>query len=129
VNGRVLFDTNIIIALFSKDPVITSRITNALEVFIPCIAIGELYFGAYKSNRVKENQSFIDEFCLNNTILQCNADTAKMYGEIKNYLKEKGQPIPENDIWIAAIARQYSLTLVTRDKHFTNLANLQVEIW
>jgi len=59
----------------------------------------------------------------------CNAETAKKYGEIKNRLKEKGHPIPENDIWIAAIAQQYALTLVTRDAHFEGIENLKIEVW
>lgn len=129
MNGKFLLDTNIIIALFSKDPGVNKRISEAPEVFIPSIAIGELYFGACKSSRAKENQSLIDEFALNNTVLPCNADTGRLYGEIKNNLKEKGRPIPENDIWIAAIAKQFSLTLVTRDPYFESVENLIIEIW
>ncbi len=52
-----------------------------------------------------------------------------MSGKIKNYLRQKGLPIPENDIWIAATARQYNLTLVSRDAHFGNIENLHVESW
>lgn len=98
MNGRFLLDTNIIIALFAEDPTIHEHIVNMEEVFIPCIAIGELYFGAYKSSKIKENLIRIDEFALNNTVLSCDLDTAKRYGNIKSRLKEKAQPIPENDI-------------------------------
>ncbi|MEW6608714.1 MAG: type II toxin-antitoxin system VapC family toxin [bacterium] len=129
MNGRFLLDTNIIIGLFAKEPGIHNRIINAQEVFIPCIAIGELYFGAYKSVRVIENIARIDEFALCNTIVSCNAETAKRYGEIKNHLKDKGQPVPENDIWIAAIAQQYNFTLVTQDSHFTAIDNLIIATW
>ena len=129
MNGKFLLDTNIIIALFAEDTAIHERISKAPEVFVPCIVIGELYFGAYKSGRVKENHALIDEFALNNMVLPCNADTARIYGEIKNLLKEKGRPIPENDIWIAAIARQYALTLVTRDPHFESVEDLKIELW
>jgi tRNA(fMet)-specific endonuclease VapC len=129
VNGRFLLDTNIIIALLAQDPIVHERITRAEEILIPCIAIGELFFGAYKSLRVQENLARIDDFARNNAVLLCNIDTAKRYGDVKNRLKEKGQPIPENDIWIAAIAQQYSLTLVTRDPHFGLVDNLSVEKW
>jgi len=129
VNGRFLLDTNIIIALFAKDPQIHDRISNVVEVFVPCIAIGELYFGAYKSVKVQENIIRIDEFALNNAVLSCNAETAKRYGDIKSHLKDKGQPIPENDIWIAAIAQQYDLTLVTKDPHFNAIENLKIKAW
>ncbi|OHE59285.1 MAG: twitching motility protein PilT [Thermodesulfovibrio sp. RBG_19FT_COMBO_42_12] len=129
MNGRFLLDTNIIIALFAEDPKVHGRLVNATEVFVPCIAIGELYFGAYKSVKIQENITRIDEFAINNTVLPCNTDTAKRYGDIKNRLKDKGQPIPENDIWIAAIAQQYSLTLVSNDTHFDAIKNLTVEKW
>lgn len=129
MNGRFILDTNIIIALFAKDPAIHDCIAKAAEVFVPSIAIGELYFGAYKSQKNQENICRIDEFVLNNTILACNTDTARRYGELKNRLKEKGRPLPENDIWIAAIAKQYGLTLVTKDKHFDAVEDLIVEVW
>ncbi|HLG30750.1 MAG TPA: type II toxin-antitoxin system VapC family toxin, partial [Candidatus Brocadiales bacterium] len=102
MNGRLLLDTNIIIALFAGDLTVHEHMANATEVFISAVTIGELYFGAYKSTKVQENLTRIDEFVLSNRVLSCDADTAKRYGGIKNHLKEKGQPIPENDIWIAA---------------------------
>jgi len=44
-------------------------------------------------------------------------------------LKRKGKPIPENDIWVAAIVRQYGLTLITRDEHFKNITGLKLDKW
>lgn len=130
MNGsRVLLDTNVIIALFAEDSNVHEHIANVSEVFVPAIAIGELYFGAYKSQRAGENIARIDEFVLNNSVLDCNAATARRYGDIKNRLKEKGQPLPENDIWIAAIAQEYDLTLATRDTHFQIIENLRIESW
>jgi len=129
VNGKYLLDTNIIISIFAKDPQIHNRLANAEEVFVPCIAIGELCFGAYKSLKIEENLARIDEFALSNTVLPCDIETAKKYGDIKNRLKEKGQPIPENDIWIAAIAQQYALTVVTKDLHFESIEDLKIELW
>ena len=129
MNGRFLLDTNIIIALFAKDPKIHDRMANAEAIFVSCIAIGEMYFGAYKSLKIQENISRIDEFVLKNTVLSCNTETSKIYGNIKNRLKDKGQPIPENDIWLAAIAQQYGLILVTKDSHFDAIENLKIEKW
>lgn len=86
-------------------------------------------YGAIKSRRSKENLERIDEFIANNTVLGCDAQTARYYGEIKNNLRLKGHPLPENDIWIAAIALQYNLMLVTRDAHFLEIENLQTVAW
>lgn len=56
-------------------------------------------------------------------------NTARQYGEIKNKLRKKGRPLPENDIWIAALALQYDLILVTRDQHFDEIDNLKLVSW
>ena len=129
MTGRFLLDTNIIIALLKNDASIHDNLSNAREVFIPVVSLGELYFGARKSGRVEENLSTIDAFAAKNVILDCNTQTARLYGEIKNNLHEKGRPLPENDIWIAALARQHNLTLVTRDVHFEDVETLTCEKW
>ncbi|GKT09318.1 type II toxin-antitoxin system VapC family toxin [Desulforhabdus sp. TSK] len=129
MTGRFLIDTNIVIALFANDSTVQQHLSNAIEVFTPATVLGELYYGAYKSSRGKENVSRINEFASQNVVLSCDAATAQWYGQIKDGLRKKGRPIPENDIWIAAIALQYDLTLVTRDDHFQEIAGLQVEKW
>ena len=127
MSGRYLLDTNIIIALFADEAVVKDNLARAEEIFVPSIAVGELYFGARKSGRIKENLARIDEFVARNVVLGCDSDTARHYGDIKNALRLKGRPLPENDIWIAAIAFQHTLTLITRDTHFDEIAGLKVE--
>lgn len=127
--GRFLLDTNIVIGLFAREASIQQRLAVAGEVFVPSIVIGELYYGARKSMRVTENLARIDEFVASSTVLPCGTATAQQYGEIKNQLRAKGRPIPENDIWIAAIALQYRLTLVARDGHFHEVEGIQIEAW
>ena len=127
--GRFLLDTNIVIALFAREAAVQQRLAEASEVFVPSIVLGELYYGARKSTRVTENLARIDEFVASSPVLPCDTATAQRYGDIKNQLRAKGRPIPENDIWIAAIALQYHLTLVARDGHFHEVDGLQVEAW
>jgi tRNA(fMet)-specific endonuclease VapC len=129
VNGRYALDTNVVISLFAKDPQVTASMQNGREIFIPIIVIGELYYGAKKSARCEENTAKIDEFVAENVILPCDLGTARQYSEIKDQLRHKGRPIPENDIWIAAIALQYQVTLVTRDPHFREIEGLVLEQW
>lgn len=128
-NGRYLLDTNTVIALFADELAVKHSLAQAHEVFIPSIAVGELCYGARKSGRLKDNLERIDEFIANITVLGCDAETAKHYGEVKNKLRLKGRPLPENDIWIAALTLQYNLTLVTRDAHFEEVENLQTVTW
>jgi tRNA(fMet)-specific endonuclease VapC len=98
-------------------------------VFIPNVVIGGLIYGAYKSSRSQEKLDRIDELTVSNVILGSDAETARQYGEIKFSLQQKGRPIPENDIWIAAIAIQHELKLVSRDAHCTEVSGLQLEGW
>jgi len=60
-------------------------------------------------------------------VLPCDTDTASIYGMIKKRLFEKGKPIPENDIWIAAVAYQHGLTVISRDDHSSEVENLKFE--
>lgn len=127
MSGRYLLDTNIVIALFAGETTVKEFLEQADEVFVPSIVLGELYYGACKSQRVSDNKARIDEFAVRNVVLGCDAETARRYGEIKDALRQKGRPIPENDIWIAAIALQYELTLVARDTHFNEVERLSVQ--
>ena len=129
MNGRFLMDTNIVIAIFANDATVINSLANANEVFVPSIALGELYYGAHKSSHVEANITRIDEFAASNSILTCDTETSQQYGKIKNSLRVKGRPIPENDIWIAAIAKQYELTLISRDEHFKEISGLSTISW
>lgn len=126
--GKLLLDTNAIIALFSGDKQVSARLAEA-EAFVPSTALGELYYGARKSSRSLQNVAKIEEFAAASQVIACDAVTAWIYGETKNRLHSKGRPIPENDLWIAAVAIQHGLTLVTRDNHFDDVDNLRHENW
>jgi tRNA(fMet)-specific endonuclease VapC len=91
--------------------------------------IGELFYGAEQSSKKDFNVRRIEEFAQDCLISDCNFDTARYYANIKSQLKSIGKPIPENDIWIAALAKQYQQTLVTRDGHFDNIDGLLTERW
>lgn len=129
MSGKYLLDTNIVIALFAEDAIVINYLSKATHVFIPSIVIGELYYGAYNSRRTEENLSQLRSFARENTIIPCNELTAQYYGQIKYELKKKGRPIPENDLWIAALGKQYGITLVSRDTHFSNIDELGLETW
>lgn len=129
MNGRHLLDTNIIVALFKDDENVRTQIATSSDVFVPAIALGELFYGAQHSARVQKNMNQVREFAANSAVLSIELATAEHYGQIKNELKTKGHPLPENDVWIAAIAQQHSLTVVTRDQHFKEIDGLLLEEW
>jgi tRNA(fMet)-specific endonuclease VapC len=127
--GKILLDTNIVIALFAGEDLVRNRLAQTEEVFLPSTVLGELYYGARKSGHPAANLARIDEFAAATAVLACDATTARYYGQIKDHLRSKGCPIPENDVLIAAIAQQYGLPLATRDEHFEAVDGLVVENW
>ncbi len=129
MSGKYLLDTNIVIALFAEDIAVQKHMAKAGEIFIPVIVIGELFFGAFKSGRPRANTVRIENFAAGNTILACDIGTSREYGRIKNLLHKKGHPIPENDIWIAALAMEHGLTLVSCDEHFKKIDGLKRAAW
>ena len=124
-----LLDTNAAIPLLNGDPTIDKIVNAAAEIFIPVTVIGELYFGAENSGRVTLNIKRVEEFANQYAILLCDVLTAREYGRIERLLKVKGRRVPENDMWIAAIALQHGLTLLTRDAHFKEVDGLTVQGW
>jgi len=126
--GRVLLDTNVVIALFSKQERTPQGFPES-ELFVSSTVLGELYFGALKSAQPAPNVAGIEQFAASVRLLSCDPETAKYYGEIRARLRSRGRPIPDNDIWIAAVALQYGLTLATRDAHFKEVEGLLVESW
>lgn len=126
---RFLLDTNIVIALFAREVGVLQQLQQAVGIFLPSIVLGELYYGARKSGRAAANVQRIDDFAAQNVVLPCDVETARQYGLIREALRAKGKPLPENDIWIAALALQHNLVLVSRDAHFNEIAGLPVVAW
>jgi tRNA(fMet)-specific endonuclease VapC len=127
--GRFLLDTNILIALLEGDDAVLSNLDLAPEVFVPAVALGELFFGAAKSGRPAENTARVERFASGRAIVSADFEVAREYGRLKQYLKKKGRPLPENDVWIAAAAKCHGMVLVTRDRHFHEVENLHTADW
>ena len=127
-NSFVL-DTNIIAALLKGEAGIADKIDKAIKVYIPIIVLGELYYGALYSSHVQKNIRNIQKVIARYTVLLIDEETTSSYGNIKTSLRKKGKPIPENDIWIAAIALRHNLTVITRDKHFKEIDQITIKHW
>jgi tRNA(fMet)-specific endonuclease VapC len=124
--SKCLLDTSVIIHSFKKVNDVVQKLDNMAEVFVPVIVIGELLFGAYKSSSPEKNLQQINIFLDNCRILVADRDTSEHYGRIKTLLYQKGKPLPENDIWIAAITQQHDLALFTTDKHFNEVDGIML---
>lgn len=128
-SGRYLLDTGIVASLFRGETSVQNQIAEAEEVFVGSITLGELFYGAFKSQRTDAELKKIGEFAQAVRVLDCDSETAEVYGRIKTALRAKGRPIPENDIWIAATAMQHELALAMRDPHFTQVEGLILASW
>ena len=121
--SRCVLDTSIIIDAFKRDE-IADRLDSFSETFVSSTAVGELYYGVYRSQNIEKHIAQVQNFLQKCTVLEQDSDTANIYGRIKTALTKKGRPIPENDMWIAATAIQFNLPLLSADKHFKEVADL-----
>lgn len=126
MNGKLL-DTNVIIR-YIKDEDNLDDIFEEEKLFYSSITLGELLFGSECSLRKAENASVYSNFCNELEEIKPDNFVAPCYAKIKAQLKTDGHPIPENDIWIAACAMAYGLTVVTSDNHFSFIKNISLEI-
>jgi tRNA(fMet)-specific endonuclease VapC len=129
MNGRFLLDTNIVIGILEEDSLIAHRLDPSMAIYLAAIVMGELFYGACNSGRVQQNLQRLAALAKTLPVLPCDLETAETYGRMKTELRKKGRPLPDNDIWIAAISQQKHLTLITRDKHFMEFESLSAQIW
>ena len=123
---NVLLDTNIYVAFKRNKPSVVECFRNLDYIGLDITVLAELLSGFKGGSREKSNRSELETF-LNNArvhLLEHNYQTAEFYAQIYCNLKVKGMPIPVNDLWIAAVAMQYGLALLSLDSHFANIEGL-----
>jgi len=128
MNGDYILDSNIVIDIFRNDTEAIKSVSQLSTIYIPVIVLGELYYGAYKSNQTAKRIIEVEQLKERVNLLEVTDRTPAFYGEIKNELRRKGRPIPENDIWIAAIAKETNLPVLTRDRHFQEVQGIRVNL-
>lgn len=126
IGNKCLLDTSIIIHSFKNRSDITQKLNSFVELYVPVTVVGELFYGAYKSNDMPRHIAVLQAFLKSCKILEPDINTAESYGGVKAKLAKKGKPIPENDIWIGAMALQYNLPLFTDDNHFKEIDGIML---
>ncbi len=118
IGNSILLDTNIIIKVFEGNKSIADKLNKIPKIYLSAVVIGELYIGIKRVSNKEKHLKKLNDFLKFCPILKVDKNTAIYYGEIVAQLYKNGNPIPTNDVWIAATALQHNLTLITTDKHF-----------
>ncbi|MEW6221245.1 MAG: type II toxin-antitoxin system VapC family toxin, partial [Thermodesulfobacteriota bacterium] len=102
---------------------ITLVLDAADEVYLPAVVIGELLAGFKRGNAEQRNKEILARFLAVSKVatVALDEETAERYAVILDFLRRQGSPIPTNDLWIAAVAMQHGLVLVTADRHFSSV--------
>ncbi|MGV3719307.1 MAG: type II toxin-antitoxin system VapC family toxin [Actinomycetota bacterium] len=129
MSGRAAIDSNAYVALCTGDVQVASMIGSLQSVCLPVVVLGELLYGAGASSRTAENLRKVREFAQKCALLDINADVAERYATLKLELRAAGKPIPDNDLWIAALCLEAGIPLITRDCHFAHLTTLSICSW
>lgn len=120
-------DTSIAIAVLNDAEGAGDWVRGFQQIHLPVPVVGELMFSALNSQRPQENLARVQQLVDRCTILEAKATTASVYAQIRMQLKQKGKPIPENDLWIAALCVEHRVLLATADAHFSEVDGLTVE--
>jgi tRNA(fMet)-specific endonuclease VapC len=123
----VLLDTNAYVRFMAGDARVLNCLACAGRAYISVFVLGELVAGFRAGSKEKQNRQILDRFLAKPgvTILDATRETAEYLGLIKVALKKSGQPIPLNDVWIAAHALETGAVLVTYDTHFAAVPGLR----
>jgi len=127
--NSVLLDSSVIVRHFRDAAALSDKLAAYEELYVPQTALGELYYGAFKSGRAEKNIAQIERFLVAADVLGADNETARQYGQIAAQLARNGTPIPQNDIWIAAVAIQCGLPVATADDHSRRVEGLSVLLW
>jgi len=123
---RVAVDTNRLTDLFQGDAELAELLGTCEEVWIPLVALGEIKAGFYGGRQQQRNELLLQKFLAKTTVgvLLPSRETAEHYARLFVQLKRAGTPVPDNDLWIAALVLEHDVSLLTRDGHFDRIPQL-----
>ena len=123
---RLCLDTNAYSALGRNNLGVIALVETAEEIIVPATVVGELMFGFLRGGRLSQNEAALDRFLHEEgvRVQSITRDVAERYGYVRAALAVQGTPIPENDIWIAAVALETGTRLLSYDTHFDHVGGL-----
>lgn len=125
----MILDTNALSA-------VADNVSAAVQVFVsvdtlelPVIVLGEYRFGIAQSLRRDNYEQWLTKLIASSRVLDINEHTTRHYAQVRVELKKAGRPVPSNDLWIAALSRQHSLPILSRDRHFDGISGVTRTSW
>ena len=121
----MILDTNALSAWAEGLASVEASFRSADRIVIPSVVLGEYYFGIRQSRHRNRYEDWLRRYLPLAEIATVTQATADVYADIRLELKRLGTPIPPNDAWIAALARQHDLPIMSNDTHFDVVDGLQ----
>ena len=125
----MILDTNALSAFVDGDPGVGDVLRQQPLAAIPVIVLVEFRYGIAASRHRAAYEAWLTSHLERFDILAVTADTAVAYAALRVSLKRSGRPIPANDAWIAALALQHRLPILSRDEHFDVVPDLVRTAW
>lgn len=125
----MILDTNALSAISEDDGGVIKILAGAQQLALPVVVIGEYRYGIAKSRHRAIYREWLDGLIADCLVLDVTERTTQHYASIAIELRERGKPIPANDLWIAALCRQYELPLLSQDRHFDAVSGIQRLSW
>ena len=124
---KAVLDTNIYVDFAMGRPdVVDLLAVQSTEILLPAVGMGELFYGFMKGSRTRYNEEKFHHFVaeLEVSIIRVDEEVARKYAVIYSTLTNNGTRIPINDVWIAACCMSVGGTLLTRDRHFQQVGQI-----
>jgi predicted nucleic acid-binding protein len=125
----VILDTKALSAFVDGDPGVGDVLRAQERAAIPVIVLGEFRYGIAQSRRRSSYEAWLESYLGHFEVLFVTDATAVAYAALRVTLKRSGRPIPANDAWVAALALQHRLPVLSRDEHFDIVPDLERRTW
>ena len=125
----MILDTNAVSALFEGDRALAALLGGEGRQHLPVIVIGEYRYGLVRSRHRRSLRSLLDKLISESIVLPIGVETAAAYAAVREALRARGTSIPENDIWISALAVEHGLDIVSRDTDFDQVGGVRRRCW
>jgi tRNA(fMet)-specific endonuclease VapC len=125
----VILDTNALSAFADGTPAVGARLSAAARLALPVIVLGQFRYGISRSRHRRQYEDWLARLLRDIEVLAITETTTVHYARIRVSLKKLGRPIRANDAWIAALALEHGLPVLSQDQHFDAVPALRRETW